>query len=558
MTPSVEHRRRKGIAILVLGTLAILLAAAAFIRPTQYHSLVVFNVTEHFEITFLQNATPKREQCEAVTQRITAVIAKNCAICKVRENRCLEQLDPLQSKILRGLPVDIPVMRIPTGAIAFKASGPEIAMLACQEGSSAVTRGRCAPPGFESLALSLAKIGTPARQAVRPDWRAVTGIPLIALAIAFAACWLIIRSQGLHGRFTHDGTETGPQKFHAVPTTRIGGVAIAAALAGAILVLQALDWPTEAAADGVALLALAAIPAFAGGFGEDVTKRVGVLARLMLTAAAGVVASLLLGATLDRVDVPGIDMLLQWPIFAIAFTAFAVGGVANAINIIDGYHGLVGGYAVIVLAALAFVAFQVGDAVVLSSSLAMAGALAGFLVWNYPKGRIFLGDGGAYLLGFWLAELSVLLVARNPDVSPWFPMLLLAYPVFETFFSIYRRKILRGGSPGHADALHLHQLIYRRLARVSVGSRNPKDRTRRNSKVARYIWAGTGLFILPSLFLWRNTAALGLLALAFLRSLCVVISSPHPLARPGVDDRFANSPYPPAPRRISSASRNHC
>lgn len=167
------------------------------------------------------------------------------------------------------------------------------------------------------------------------------------------------------------------------------------------------------------MLALAAIPAFAGGFAEDVMKRFGILARLMLTAAAGVIAALLVGATLDRVDVPGIDMLLQWPIFAIAFTAFAVGGVANATNIIDGYNGLAGGYAVILLAALAWVASQVGDPVVLTASLAMLGALLGFLAWNYPAGKIFMGDGGAYLLGFWLGELSVLLVVRNPDVSRW-------------------------------------------------------------------------------------------------------------------------------------------
>ena len=108
----------------------------------------------------------------------------------------------------------------------------------------------------------------------------------------------------------------------------------------------------------------------------------------------------------------------------------------------------------LVLAGLAFVSAQVGDPVVLTASLIMAGAVFGLLLWNYPKGKIFLGDGGAYLLGFWMAELSVLLVARNPEVSPWFPMALLIYPIFETLFSAYRRKILRGGHPGHPDALH--------------------------------------------------------------------------------------------------------
>ena len=511
-SPRLQTRRRKAIAILAVSALAVLLAAAFFMGPTQYHSLVVFEVAEHFEITFLQNGTPKRQQCEAVIQRMTDVIAKNCAICRVREKRCLDKLDPLQQKILHGRPVDIPVMRVPTGVIAFKASGPEIAMQACQEterkGSPALGQGRCAPPGFESLALSLAKMGNSGKPAAGPDLRVMLGIPLIALAIAFAACWLIVRSQALHGRFTYDQIDTGPQKFHATPTPRIGGIALALALGGAIAALGTVQWISSEASDGLAMLALAAIPAFAGGLGEDLTRRVGVLARLMLTISAGVIASLLVGATLDRVDVPGIDALLQWPIFAIAFTAFAVGGVANAINIIDGYNGLVGGYAVLVLAAFAFVAFKVGDPVVLSASLAMVGALLGFLKWNYPRGRIFLGDGGAYLLGFWLAELSVLLVARNAEVSPWFPLALLAYPIFETLFSIYRRKLLRGHSAGHADALHMHQLIYMRLTRLAKGLPDARKITHRNSKVAAYIWTGTALLILPCTFFWRDTPTL--------------------------------------------------
>jgi len=82
-------------------------------------------------------------------------------------------------------------------------------------------------------------------------------------------------------------------------------------------------------------------------------------------------------------------------------------------------------------------------------------------------------------------------------------------------FSIYRRKILRGESPGHPDALHLHQLIYLRLARISVGSRDPLEITRRNSKVAKYAWWGTALFILPAVLLWSHTSALIGLSILF-------------------------------------------
>ncbi|MGH8522317.1 MAG: hypothetical protein ACREU9_13060 [Gammaproteobacteria bacterium] len=67
----------------------------------------------------------------------------------------------------------------------------------------------------------------------------------------------------------------------------------------------------------------------------------------------------------------------------------------------------------------------------------------GFLLRNYPRGKVFLGDAGAYFIGFMYAQLSIQLVARNAGISPWFVVALAAYPIVETLFSIYRRKIVR-------------------------------------------------------------------------------------------------------------------
>ena len=107
-----------------------------------------------------------------------------------------------------------------------------------------------------------------------------------------------------------------------------------------------------------------------------------------------------------------------------------------------------------------------------------------------------------------------MLVARNPEVSPWFPLALLAYPIFETLFSFYRKKPLRGHSAGHPDGLHFHMLIYKRLIRRHVVSRDQAESARRNSAVAPLIWAGNALFTLPALFLWRSTPGSILVALA--------------------------------------------
>lgn len=117
----------------------------------------------------------------------------------------------------------------------------------------------------------------------------------------------------------------------------------------------------------------------------------------------------------------------------------AIGGLPHAFNIIDGYNGLAGMVAVLISLALVHVALQLGDRQLAAVLVVLVGATAGFLVWNYPHGKIFAGDGGAYLWGV-IAYGCVALVARHPEVSPWFPMLLLCYPVSETLFSIYRKK----------------------------------------------------------------------------------------------------------------------
>ena len=149
------------------------------------------------------------------------------------------------------------------------------------------------------------------------------------------------------------------------------------------------------------------------------------------------------------------------------------------------------------------------------SCLSLAGALFGFLVWNFPFGRIFLGDGGAYFVGFLLAELSVLLVARHPHVSAWFPLLLLFYPVFETLFTIFRRMSLHARSPGHPDACHLHQMLYKRAVRWHVGTRDPQHKTLRNALTAPYLWALWLVSAIPALLFWRFPALLMLSCLGF-------------------------------------------
>jgi UDP-GlcNAc:undecaprenyl-phosphate/decaprenyl-phosphate GlcNAc-1-phosphate transferase len=305
---------------------------------------------------------------------------------------------------------------------------------------------------------------------------------------------------------------SGVQKVHAQPVPRIGGVPIFVALICAGLWLMHLRpelsryfW----------LLIAVSLPAFLGGLVEDITKQVRPRYRLLLTMAAAALGFWLLNAGLVRADVPGLDNLLAHWWFALFLTATLVAGVTNAINIIDGFNGLAAMVSIMILAAIAYTAFRVNDLLVLHMALATVGAIGGFLIWNYPRGLIFLGDGGAYLIGFIIGELSVLLVARNAIVSPWFPMLLVIYPVFETLFSVYRRVVLRGSSPASPDGLHLHMLVYKRLVAWAAGEVEARHAVKRNARTSPYLWVLSSLSVAPAIVFYNNTALLIVSCAAF-------------------------------------------
>jgi len=328
------------------------------------------------------------------------------------------------------------------------------------------------------------------------------------LTFFVAACLavLIVRAASRWGGRWVQDRYPGPHKFHVDPVPRVGGVAVfLAALSGVVLLW--LDAPMLGA---TAMLLLAcSTPAFLAGFAEDLTRAITPLQRLLLIALAAILAVWQLDALISYTAIPGVDWLASFPLGAMAITVFVVTGTANAINIIDGFNGLSAMCVTIILACFAYVGMVVDDPLIVALSLIGIGAVLGFFVWNFPLGLIFLGDGGAYFLGFYAAEVGVLMLHRNPQVSPLFPLLVCIYPVFETLFSMYRKGVLRGTSPGYPDGVHLHMLIYKRVVRWAVGphGRHPPVRLR-NSMTAPFLWVMCALAAMPGVLFWDNSAAL--------------------------------------------------
>lgn len=333
----------------------------------------------------------------------------------------------------------------------------------------------------------------------------------VGLVASFCITWLTIVLARRHQVGSDEAS--GVQKFHDHWVPRLGGLPVFISF---VVVFLLAAWLDGTEVDATARLIICTLPAFGIGLLEDVTRKAGVSPRLLFTMIAAALGWWLLDGQLNRLDLPFVDELLQaWPLAAFALTLFAAGGVAHAVNIIDGYNGLSGFFIAAVFAGMAIVAWQTQDEFVMRVSLIAMVSVLGFLAWNFPYGRIFLGDSGAYFLGFLVAELAILLVHRNPEVSAWCPMLLMIYPVWETVFSIARRAGEGFHRIGQPDALHLHQLIYRRLMKRYIGSPEPRHRLFRNSFTSIYLWALSLLSIVPAVLFWNRPMTLIAFAVTF-------------------------------------------
>ena len=323
-------------------------------------------------------------------------------------------------------------------------------------------------------------------------------LPLLSGAVtAFLVCFIIILTQSMHGHLTLDQSD-GVQKFHHSPTPRVGGLGL---MAGVIV-----GWffSPDLIKEILGIALIASLPAFLFGTIEDLTKRVSVRARLLATLLSGVIACLLTGISIKYVHIPGVDFLLTWGPFSIIFTALAIAGFANAMNIIDGFNGLASGVMFICLAALGSIAFLAGDVTLAKVCFVLGGVLIGFFILNFPLGKIFLGDGGAYFFGFLIGWCAILVSARNPSVSPWASLLACAYPIVEVLFSIIRRY-RRNMHPGQPDRLHLHSLIRSRIIRKYASN---WPHTMKNAMVSPFIWIMASVAGVFSVIFYENTGAL--------------------------------------------------
>ncbi|KAF0174786.1 MAG: hypothetical protein FD162_873 [Rhodobacteraceae bacterium] len=285
----------------------------------------------------------------------------------------------------------------------------------------------------------------------------------IVAFVTFLICFFLVRTAQTHVGLTSRTEDLkAVQASHKTPTPRIGGVAIFLGLEMAVGLLPGAQ---------VTLLSqilLASVPVMVAGLLEDMGRQLPPSLRLLAAAISALLAMHLTGTTIQRADVPVLDAMLLFPPFAILFTTFAVAGVCNAINLVDGMNGLAGTLASISAAGLALISAMHGQYDLATIAMLLVSVMIGFLMLNYPRGHIFLGDAGAYLIGFVLAWISVTLMMRVPAISAWSIVLINFWPIADTLLAIYRRRT-NGRATDLPDRLHFHQLIKRTLEILFLG-----------------------------------------------------------------------------------------
>jgi UDP-N-acetylmuramyl pentapeptide phosphotransferase/UDP-N-acetylglucosamine-1-phosphate transferase len=333
---------------------------------------------------------------------------------------------------------------------------------------------------------------------------------LLGFVVTVIATWLMCRLSKV--LIIGQDSDKGVQKFHAKPTSRLGGFAIFLGLAVSGLAVSGIPefhhysfW-----------FLLAAIPVWLAGLIEDLTRRVGPTLRLVMATLSAAWLFGTLGVSVNRTDVWPIDLLLSIPGAPMCVTLLVVTGFTHSMNIVDGFHGLACGLAIIALSALAFMAWKVGDTLLLQMCLTSWAVVFGFFVFNWPNGAIFLGDAGAYLIGFWVVELGILLAMRNPQISPMAPVVVGLLPLIETLFSMYRRNVIRNHPVNQPDALHLHTLVYRRILFNPSLTYTANQLNAVNAKVSLFFWLPAAIFAFLACIFAESTETQLVLILTYL------------------------------------------
>jgi UDP-N-acetylmuramyl pentapeptide phosphotransferase/UDP-N-acetylglucosamine-1-phosphate transferase len=286
-----------------------------------------------------------------------------------------------------------------------------------------------------------------------PQWIDYSFYRYVLLALTLNGLIALLWHQKIYKKLNLK-TYQATQKIHLAETPRLGGLIILI-----VLTFFTLFNAEEKIAFILKPCLLSIVPLFLTALKEDLFHNVKPLLRLIGLLMSGALFVIIFNGPYPHFEEIFFETLLENHLVVLIFYTFSLTGLANGSNLTDGVNGLCSFVFLSILGSLLFLSYQVTDDTLAMIILIIMVLIITFLIFNYPWGKIFLGDLGAYAIAFLTGMLTIIFFGRHPEISPWFPVLILIYPITEVVFSMLRRSYSRQ-SVFAADTKHLHIKIF--------------------------------------------------------------------------------------------------
>ncbi len=286
---------------------------------------------------------------------------------------------------------------------------------------------------------------------------------LFTFVLNLTFTYLLLKETIIPNKYSSDVNQ-GSQKIHDGEVKRSGGISIVVSII-VFLIIEIVIFYNHIEPK-LYFLFLYCFIIFLIGFLEDLIKDIKPKIRLLLLFISTVIWLLLSDNIISHTDIDFMDHILEIKIFAIILSLICIISSINSTNMMDGANGLLTIFAISVCIILSFYSFSQNEFKLLNFLSIIIGSLFGFLIFNWPKGVIFLGDGGSYFLGSLLSTLIIFSSNHLDNFSMLNALIIMSYPIWELFFTVLRRFYFSSGIT-KPDNLHLHTIIHANIKRLN-------------------------------------------------------------------------------------------
>ena len=246
----------------------------------------------------------------------------------------------------------------------------------------------------------------------------------------------------------------GPQIIHEGNISRLGGLSIFLALA-IFSTFNSFQEPNV-----ILFYLMVSIPVFLFGIFEDITQLVSPVFRLIGSAISAVLFVIIFDIAITSIGINLLNFMLSYEIISLSFTLLCIIFLIQAFNIIDGLNGLSLITAILSFVSVSIISYEVADFEVFNVSVYLIFIILGVLIFNFPFGKIFIGDSGAYIVGLYVAISVIMLAERNTDITALVIVQIIIYPSYELLRSFVRRFLVNKKNILKPDQKHLHSILY--------------------------------------------------------------------------------------------------